>query len=334
MGTVTAAPPTYTVDYTVPPRLDPLSVHTLQLTWTDSVAGNSTNTWNFTVNNYQVVNLPAPFYFQDFDSLTEDPTPGVALPTGWTVQNQTAPGNPGFTLDDRNSDSYKDWILVNSSRLAGWGAQRTDLPTIIFNGTKLTTLTTGNLLWAESDQRCDGCTGQFADLFPGPISCVGRSNVFVAFNSIYEQNQDNMDFMEYSVDGGANWLPGIYYLQSTDDGQGVADIIYTNGVPNVPATMARIDENRNWSPDTPNHSTNYGSYVSAPISLIKPTDIAGRINDSTTDGKRIEVIRLSAADGKADVRFRFNANGTSAWFWGIDNFGLYKSTPRSSRPNL
>ncbi|HEY5910115.1 MAG TPA: LamG-like jellyroll fold domain-containing protein [Verrucomicrobiae bacterium] len=321
VGSVAATPPTYTVSYTVPPRLDPLSTHSLVLSWSDNVAGSKSLSWTFTVKNYQQVSLPAPFYFEDFESLTEDPTPGVALPAGWTVRNQTAAGNPGFNLDDRNSDSYKDWILVSSTRLPGWGSERTDLPTIVLNGTPITSLASGNLLWAESDQRCGSCNGQFSDLFTGPISCAGKTNVFVAFNSIYEQNQDNMDFLEYSVDGGASWLPALYYF---DNEPGNSDIILTNGVPDVPATFARIDPDRGWSPDTPVHATNYGSYISAPVSAIRPTDIFGRLNDSTTDGKRIEVIRLPKADGQADVRFHFNANGTSAWFWGIDNFGLYE----------
>ena len=327
VGSVVQTPPTFTASYTVPPRLDPLSVHTLKLGWTDSVVGANSATWTFTVKNYQVVTLPAPFYFEDFNSLTEDPTPGVALPAGWTVTNQEFTAAVAVDLNNRGSDSYRDWILITSSRMYTWNAERTDLPTIILNGTKLTTLTDGNLLWAESDSRCGGCNGQFQDLFTAPISCVGKSNVFVAFNSIYEQNQDNMDFMEYSVDGGANWLPGIYYFDN--DPSQPADLLLTNGVVDVPSTFARVDVNRNWSPDTsPTHATNYGSYIKAPISIIKPASVVGRFNDSTTDGKRIEVIRLPQADGQADVRFRFNANGTSAWFWGIDDFGLYEiNTP-------
>ena len=323
VGTVTETPPTFTANYTVPPRLDPLSGHTLKLTWNDNVLGNKTNTWGFTVKNYQVITLPAPFYYENFDSLTENATPGVALPVGWSVQNQSAGGTPGFDLNDRDSDSYKDWILITSSRFDSWDSQRTNLPTIILNGTKVTSLASGNLMWSESDSRCGGCTGQFADLFTAPISCVGRSNVFLAFNSIYEQNQDNMDFMEYSVDGGTSWLPVLYYF---DNDPANTDIILTNGVADVPATFARIEANRNWSPDVPVHATNYGSYISAPISSIKPSDINGRLNDDTFDGKRIEVVRLAAADGQANVRFRMNANGTSAWFWGIDNFGLYEIT--------
>lgn len=324
VGTVTEAAPLYTAEYTVPPRLDPLSTHTLKLVWQDSLAGNKTNTWSFTVKNYQVITLPTPFYFENFDALTETATPGVALPVGWSVQNQSAGGTPGFDLDNRDSDSYKDWILITADRFRTWNAERTNLPTIILNGSKVTSLADGNLMWSESDSRCGSCNGQFADLFTAPISCVGRTNVYVAFNSIYEQNQDNMDFLEYSVDGGANWLPVLYYF---DNDPANSDLILTNGVVDVPATFARIDANRNWSPDTsPTHATNYGSYVFAPISAIKPSDIYGRLNDDTYDGKRIEVVRLPAADGQANVRFRFNANGTSAWFWGVDNFGLYEIT--------
>ena len=159
VGAMVATPPTYTVTYQVPPRLDPQSLHTLKLTWTDNVLGSKSSTWSFTVKTYQVVLLPTPFYFENFDSLTEDATPGVALPAGWTVQNQTAPGTAGFDLANRDSDSYRSWILVSSSRFDSWsdpngdGGTRTNLPTIILNGSKLTTLASGNLLWSESDQR-------------------------------------------------------------------------------------------------------------------------------------------------------------------------------------
>ena len=320
---VTPSAPTYTVTYTVPSRLDPLSVHTLALIYSDSVAGFKTNTWTFTVKDYQVVTLPAPFYFQDFNSLTEDPTPGVALPVGWSVSNQTATGTAGYDLANRDSDSYKDWILVSNSRFNGWEANRTNIPTVILNGVELTTLTSGNLLWAESDARCGSCNGQFADLFTGAISCTGRSNVFVAFNSIYMQNQDNMNFMEYSVDGGVSWLPVLYMF----DNDFLA--VYGPAVTNITTTFATISPSRNWSPDTsPVHATNYGSYIKATINTNLIPYVKGHINDGELDGKRIEVIRLAAADGQANVRFRLNANGTSSWFWGIDDFGLYEiNTP-------
>jgi hypothetical protein len=328
VGSVVQTPPTFTATYTVPPRLDPQSTHTLQLKWTDSNIPNNSSTWFFTVQNYQVVNLPAPFYLETFDSLVENATNGVALPAGWTVQNQTSPGTAGYDLANRNSDSYKDWILISSNRFSGWDANRTALPTIILNGTKVTSLCSGNLLWSESDSRCGGCNGQFSDLFTAPINCTGRTNVFVSWNSIYMQNQDNMDFMEYSIDGGANWLP-VMYMFDDDPSQPADLILLPNGTVDVYTSFARIDVNRNWSPLCCTAvATNYGSYIYAPTNIIKPTDCVGRFNDSNLDGKRIEVVRLPKADGQPSVKFRLNANGTSSWFWGIDNFGLYEiSTP-------
>ena len=72
-----------------------------------------------------------------------------------------------------------------------------------------------------------------------------------------------------------------------------------SGVPDVTNTFKRVDSNRNWSPDTsPTHATNYGSYIYAPLSAIKPSDILGRFNDSNTDGKRIELKRLAAAESR------------------------------------
>jgi signal transduction histidine kinase len=44
---------------------------------------------------------------------------------------------------------------------------------------------------------------------------------------------------------------------------------------------------------------------------------------SQAHAKRIEVRRLSAADGQSRVRFRFAHAGTDSWYFGLDNLGLY-----------
>jgi hypothetical protein len=335
VGTMTPTPPTYTVAYTVPSRLDALSAHSLNLTWTDSVAGSKSATWSFTVRDYQDLILPTPFYFEDFESLTENPSGVTFLPAGWTIANQSGSCHALFDLTDLQSDSYKNWCLITTSRMndfaAANGVDRTNTPPIFLNGVQVPYLTSGNFMYAESDQR-DCQNGEFQELFTRDISCVGRSNVFVAWYSDYEQNQDNLDCVEYSVDGGANWLPVIYYLQGTDDGQGVSDIIRFTSGPltgqiDVTNTFARIEQNRNWSPDiSPTHATNYGIYIKAPITQALAPYIQGRTNDDTLDGKRIEVVRLAQADGKATVRFRFLNTGTGSWFWGVDNLGLYEIT--------
>ena len=165
------------------------------------------------------------------------------------------------------------------------------------------------------------------------INCTARTNVYVAWKSIYMQNQDNMNCVEYSIDGGAHWLPVLYLFCTAGNGEN-SDIIYTNdsaGTPviDVGQTFSRVDNTRNWSPDTnPVHATNYGIYVKAPITAAMIPHIQGYTNDDNLDGKRIEVVRLPQADGQATVRFRFLDTGTSSWFWGIDDLALYEiNTP-------
>ena len=322
-STMTPTPPTFDVSASITTLQPPNSVHTLSLVWSDSVAGSKTNTWSFTVQTYQNVNLPTPFYFEDFNSLTEDPSGPGPLPPGWTVSNLTTPGDPGFDLDDRNSDSYMNWVLVSSSRFSTWSHERTNIPPIVLNGTLLTTLTDGNLMWAESNQRCGGCNGQFQEMYTADIDCTGKTNVFVAWKSIYVQNQDNMNCCEYSIDQGANWLPVLYMFDSTGP-----NIITNNGVIDVQQTFSKIAPDRNFSTTTPPAATNYGWYIKAPITTDLIPYIKGYINDDTFNGKEIVVVRLAKADGQSKVRFRFLDTGTSSWFWGIDDLGLYEiNTP-------
>jgi hypothetical protein len=346
--TVVPTPPTFDITATNNSIQDPNSIHTLSLIYTDST-GNKTNSWSFTVANYQNINLPAPFYLENFDELTENTSGPTPVPTGWSVANQTWPGNAGFSLDDLNSDTYKDWVLVTAAREASWGAafgepdDRTALPPIVLNGQLLTlsTFLSGNLMWEETDQRCGSCWGQYQEMYTGDISCTGRTNVYVAFKSFYEQNQDNMNLVEYSVNQGASWLPVRYLFCTTGNGE-TSDIIYTNDagghpVIDVGQTFSRVDPSRGWAPwgpgcdypaTCPVHGTNYGLYLKAPISTALIPYIFGYTNDDTRSSKEIIVVRLPQADGQAKVRFRFLGDGTSSWFWGIDDFGLYEiNTP-------
>jgi hypothetical protein len=332
-STMTPTLPTFDVAASITTLLAPNSAHTLSLVWSDSVAGLQTNTWSFTVQNYQNVNLPAPFYFEDFNELTEDPSGPGPLPPGWTVSNMTSQGTPGFDLDTRDSDSYLNWVLVSSSRFQSWGtSDRQDLPPIVLNGTLLTSLTDGNLMWAESDQRCGSCNGQFQEMYTADIDCTGKTNVFVAWKSIYEQNQDNMNCCEYSIDQGANWLPVRYIFCTLGNGE-TSDIYYTNNAAGQPVidvgqTFYTVDASRGFSTTTPPAATNYAWYIKAPITAALIPYIIGYTNDDTLNGKEIIVVRLAKADGQSKVRFRFLNTGTSSWFWGIDDLGLYEiNTP-------
>ncbi len=301
----------YFINYQITNLLAPSSTHLVSVVWTDAATGPKTNSWSFTVGSYQSVTLPAPLYFENFDSYAE-----ASLPTGWTLTNNTVSLTPGLDLGDPNSDSFLDWSLISSNTLrTTFGDRRFNHNPIVLNGSLLDELVHGNVMYAESDNRGQS---QVQAMFSKDYDVTGKSNIFVAFFSSYEQNQDNMDCLEYSIDGGANWLPAIYFI---DDQDMAADVVRTNGVIDVAATFgtARGDQA---------YGTNYGAYVAAPISSIKPENISGRINDDSYESKRIEVIRLPKADGQSKVRFRFMQAGTGSWYWVVDDFGLYSiNTP-------
>jgi hypothetical protein len=331
-ATVTPSGTTFAIDFQVAAILDPQSVHKVSVTYNEN-GTVKTSSYSFTVSNYQNLTLPTPFYLETFDELEENPTGPSTLPPGWVLSNQTDPqGATDYNLDSRGSLSYADWALVTADRFNTWGTARTHLPSIVLNGSFLDSLAHGNLMWAESDQRAGGGIGQFQELYTADIDCSGKTNVYVAWNSIYEQNQDNMDAAEYSIDGGSTWLPVLYLFCTLANGE-TSDILYKDAaegqigtVIDVAKTFARTDVNRPSGP-LPT-GTNYGSMIKAPISDALAPYMKGYINDDEFNGKRIEVVRLDKADGQKKVRFRFVNTGTSAWFWGIDDLGLYEiNTP-------
>jgi hypothetical protein len=323
-SSVVATPPTFTIGATVSTLLDPNSSHSLSLTWQDSVAGNKTNTWSFAVLNYQSVTLPTAFYLEDFESVAEG-----GLPVGWVATNATTQEHTTMDLCDPQSIPYENWLVINTNRLcaggpcSGFECDTLNQPPIAINGALIDSVAHGNILYFESDNRCNSCYGQIGMLFTADISCTGRTNVFVGFHSLYTQNQDNIAALEYSIDQGVNWLPVIYYLDDQAPAVGGdPDVIYTNGVIDVGATFntPRADQ--------PANGTNYGWFICAPITTALIPYVAGRTNDDQVSGKRIEVVRLTHADGQANVRFRFVYGGTCSWYWGVDDFGLYEiNTP-------
>ena len=86
--------------------------------------------------------------------------------------------------------------------------------------------------------------------------------------------------------------------------------------------------------DVPNVDLNtpangyYGQYIGVSSNLwstLAPF-ISARVDDDQTGSKRVEVIRLAQADNQSAVRFRIAMAGTYAWYFGIDDFGLYSIT--------
>ena len=347
----------FTVEYNETNNiLDPLSVHTLQITYVDSIQGHKTNTWSFTVAGYQNITLPAPIYFEDFEEVTEGVTVNGStaswnLPAGWSVTNNTARQNPGYDLTDGSSDAWLNWVVVNTNRLEqiasgedgtysspnqGYnytpvfgpetGPRRLIIPPIVLNGVLLDSLAHGNCIDADSDQRCNACgiapqpnnLGQVNVLFTRDYDLTGQTNVYVKWNSLYEQNQDNLGSVEYSVDQGVTWLPVLYMLDDgVTDGDG-SDVV-TNQITGMVDALATFNTARSDQAQ----GLSYGNFIGAVVSTNLAPYIQGRKNDDPLNGKRIEIFRIPMADNSSHVRFRFGQAGTSSWYFGMDDFGLY-----------
>jgi len=305
----------------------PTDVHSADLTFKDST-GNFTSNQQWQFRNLKNIVVPTPKITENFDSYPED-----TQPPGWVAWNFTANCTAGRDIMDQNSDSYKDWVLVNTNNapLIDGGSLNV-APGQTFNGQPVDTISAGNILYAESDSRCNTDAlggpnvGQTQFIMSKPFDCSQFTNgVVLTFSSLYTQNQDSYGGVEYSVDGGATWLPIVYFLDPPDivlNGDGTVNAVATFTAPNS---------------DTSGWYTNgepkgrfahgYGDGVGAAISQALADYITPRINDDQTEGARIEVFRLAQAKGKSDVRLRLSAMGTDSWWFAVDNVAFYDVAP-------
>ncbi len=326
-ATVTRSGDTVTASYTPPDLLGPLSVHTARLVFSDDAtptATSRTNDWTFTVAQYTNIKLPAPIVLEDFETTDEG-----GIPVGWTRQNFTSSLTPGDDLNDPSSDSYLDWTVISRDRVIAIGAfdpprwdgpRRLNVAENYVNGKRVDALVVGKFAYAESDTR-GGSQVQY--LFTKDYDLTGKNNIYVSYNSIYEQNQDSLGAVEYSIDQGATWLPILYMLDGPDivlDAQGKTDAVAT-------FTAANGDTASYTDPITgENKGGNYGDFIGAPITADLAPFIQARLNDDPIESKRVEFFRLPKADNQSKVRFRFAQAGTGSWYFGIDNLGLYSVT--------
>ena len=325
-----------TVQYQPPALMASLSQHSYQIAF-NNIGGatpNTTNRYTFTVAPYVNVDLGPPLYLETFDELAEG-----ALPGGWSVTNSTDLDTfPGYDLNNFHSDAFLDWVVVSRSTVSNWftvtpdGGDFTTLfnvaPNQVINNAVVTNLVSTNLIIAVSD-RTSYEQKQIDYLYTRDYNLSGKANVYLAFNNIYAQNQNNIAAIEYSINGGTTWLPALYMLDGGDilrDGAGNIDAwsslttVYSD-VPNVDLGSA--------------HNGYYGQYIGVKSNLwstLAPF-LSARGNDDLTGSKRLEVIRLAQADNQPAVRFRLAMAGAYGWYFGIDDFGLY-SIPTANTPLL
>ena len=294
-----------------------------------NVSGTYSRTQMWTFYNLENLILPAsPVTRENFDSYPEATSLATTVPPGWVATNFTYQETPGFDLTDIKSDAFLNWVMITTDTVFPLEDEVLDNDTNqLINGQPLrgTNWMDGNLIFVASDGRASTTSEgflapqcQFVVSKPFNLSTV--TNPVLTFSSgarLSIANPDQMT-MEYSVDGGTNWLPVIYMrsystiiLKSdgTYDALAMFNTVNTNQVPRFP------------DPGTGPLGGKWGDMLAAPISQALAPFIAER-ND-TRAARRVEAIRLPQASRKSDVRLRLTHLGHCGWEWGVDNIAFY-----------
>jgi hypothetical protein len=315
------------------------------LTYKDTSASQNsyTNQVRFAVAAYQNIQLPAPIVFENFDSVVEG-----GLPAGWTQTSYTEVLNTNFDLGNLDSASYATWVVVAASRFTNPFVAYSDTnaapvdysqvlsanPSNVVNGAYVRNLATGHFIFADSGYR--NGQSQVMYLFTPDFDVSGKTNIYLSFHSLWEQNQDSIAAVEYSIDQGQTWLPIIYMLDGPDvlvDANTNIDPVATfttEGATPAEAIAVYTDP-----ADGQDKGGYYGAFIGVASNLWSTLGpyISARVDDDPVESKRVELFRLPQADNQSHVRFRFAHAGTDSWYFGIDDFGLY-SIPPSAPPLL
>ncbi len=330
---------TYATDTVLPAG----SSHRYTLTFADTAGLKVTNEVQFVVGPYQDIHLPTPLYFENFDNVAEG-----QLPAGWTEKGYSSPLNPEVDFTDLGSAAYQTWTAVDAGRFTNafktYGnpdSSSTDYqrvlsvnPLNVVDGKVLNEpLAKGHFLFANSGYQ-NGGASQVLYLFSPDFDLTGKSNVVVSFKSLWEQNQDSIAALEYSVDQGQTWLPIFYLLEGGDivhDDGGNVDAVATfsnETIGGFQGIAVYTDDDGN---DVGGH---YGAFIAAEVGDALAPFIQARVDDNATESKRVELYPLPQAANQPKVRFRFATAGSDSWYWGVDDFGLYSQASVVETPAL
>ena len=293
------------------------------LTFEDSTGAYSrSQTWTL----YNLVNLvfpAAPVTGENFDSYQESTGPADTVPPGWVASNFTYHETPGWDLGALDSDAYLDWVIITADRAAGLETTSNDTTQII-NGQPITDWVSGNVLFSASDSRAGGGLPQVRQVITKPFDLSSVTNPVLSFYSILRISGNRTEgmFLEYSIDGGRNWLPAAYYQRD-----GVTLVLDLDGsydaVPsfNTPGSIVT-----RWiDPVLGPRGGRLGDYLAAPLSAALSPYIVERRDSASS--RRVEAVRLPQASKQKDVRIRFAHVGSCGWYWGLDNIAFYDIGP-------
>ena len=276
--------------------------------------------------------LPAPIYLETFEGAAEG-----GLPAGWSVLNFTDPQTAGAILSDPRSDAYKDWTVISRDRVVGleqagtWESPERLLvkPGQFVNGVAVTNLIHGKFAYAESQTRSGS---QIQYLFSPDYNLTNKRQVHLSYHSIYEQKEGSLGAVEYSIDGGASWLPVVYMIEGQD-------IVWEpGGEIDGWETFHGLhpDAARYYNPATGQREEGFfGAFIGASPGFwpaLGPC-LSARAEGDLVESKRVELFRLPQADNQPAVRLRFAQAGRGSWYFGIDDVGLY-SIPSVPPPTI
>ncbi len=305
--------------------------HTAELVFKGTGGFSRVEKWSF--RNWKNVVLPAPVVMETFDAVAEG-----ARPEGWVAANFTVGCQPGEDITNQKSDTYKNWVVIGTGTIPFVDQEGivSVNPAEKLNDRPLTIdmLRSGRVLYAESDGRCSGESRQ--EVLAGIADSFGQTQFIVSpafklstvkdpmlsFGCGYVQNQDSFGGVEYSVDGGNAWLPVVYFLDSADI------ILKSDGaVDGVKTLNATQSDSSLWTVNGVVRGGSFGDAIAAPIDESIGDYIVPRVDDNSSEGKRIEIFRLPAAANKADVRLRFLATGSDSYYFFIDNVAFGDTPP-------
>jgi hypothetical protein len=267
-----------------------------------------------------------------------------AGPTNWFVWNWNAPGD-GTPFDDTDASgpAYANFLCVDLVTFSGIeGDSANTAPFEMINGVPLTNLVAnpaGNIFIAESDNRASDTASFIPGQNPGQtqfamskrFDLTGVTNPVLAWASIQKQNQDNINSVEYSIDGGATWAPVIYYLDGHKLASDPADLqVNPDNTVNVTNTLyhdLNPAEIPTWTDSNGHVNNTFASGIGAPISQALAPFFAPRVNDDDFDGKRIEVVRLPLAANQSNVRLRLGQIGSCSWYFGMSQIAFFDVPP-------
>lgn len=342
-ATVNGSGGTSTVSYQAAGLLAPGSTNTYRLTYddNDTPSNSYTNEVKFVVVDYINKQLPAPLFSENFNTTAEG-----ALPTGWTRTNLNTladpTSEPAINFVNLDSAAYTNWTVVEAYRFTnlfqtysqeyngsstppGEAADYQRVlslnPSNVVNGAFVRSFASGRFLFGNAGYRLD-VLGQVMYAFSPDYNLTGRSNIHLSFHNLWEQNQDSIAAIEYSIDMGTNWLPALYLLVGSDIAtnlDGSIDSLATFSTQHSdvaqyidPVSLLQV-------------GGYYGAFIgvaSNQWSSLAPF-ISARADDDPVGSKRVEIIRLPQADNQPKVRLRFAHAGADSWYFGVDDLGLY-----------